>query len=107
MFYVYVLKSSRDQKNYIGCTSDLRRRLFEHTSGAVQSTKFRRPLKLIYYEAYEFQEAAFCREKRLKNFGQSYAHLIKRLTAGVRLREEESDVRKNAYAKNKTFNKTL
>jgi len=51
-YYLYVLKSLKDNNLYIGKTSDLRRRTKEHQSGKVLSTKGRLPLKLIYYEAY-------------------------------------------------------
>ena len=52
MIYVYVLQSELDSGLYIGMSGDLRRRLREHQGGISQSTKGRRPWKLIYYEAY-------------------------------------------------------
>lgn len=52
MHYVYVLRSDKDGDLYIGRTNDLRRRFLEHQEGKVFSTKGRRPLKLVYYEAY-------------------------------------------------------
>jgi putative endonuclease len=66
MFYIYILKSKIDQRLYTGYTSDLRRRLKEHISGTVQSTQNRRPLELIYYEAYKNKQSALKREKYLK-----------------------------------------
>jgi len=49
MYYVYLLKSERDQRWYIGYTKlSPERRLTAHNSGLVMSTKSRRPLKLIY-----------------------------------------------------------
>ncbi len=51
-FYIYVLRSLKDKKIYIGKTQDLRRRLKEHNAGKVKSTKNRRPFELVYYEAY-------------------------------------------------------
>jgi len=51
-YYLYVLKSRKDDKLYIGKTKDLVRRYKEHNLGIVQSTKGRRPLNLVYYEAY-------------------------------------------------------
>ena len=51
-YYLYVLKSLKDDKLYIGTTENLIRRIKEHQSGKVTSTKSRLPLKLIYYEAY-------------------------------------------------------
>lgn len=66
MFYVYILKSIRDGKLYIGYTNDLRRRISEHNGGLVISTEGRRPFKLIYYEAYKSEADARKREKNLK-----------------------------------------
>ncbi len=61
-FFVYVLKSEKDNNFYIGCTSNLQNRLKQHLSGKVLSTKARLPLKLIYkeffidkYEAYRVE----------------------------------------------------
>lgn len=66
MFYIYILKSTVDGKFYTGFSSSLRERLREHNSGGVQSTKNRRPLELIYYEAYKEKVNALKREKFLK-----------------------------------------
>ena len=79
MFYLYVLKSKKDQKCYIGSTSDLKRRLAEHLNKKVYTTKRMNKPKLIYYEAYSNIEAAQEREKKLKQFGSSYKGLVKRL----------------------------
>ncbi|HBM46058.1 MAG: hypothetical protein UT05_C0012G0008 [Parcubacteria group bacterium GW2011_GWF2_38_76] len=66
MHYVYVLKSNKDRKTYVGCTRDLRKRIIMHNTGRVESTAGRRPLKLIFYEAFNNQSDAFEREKYLK-----------------------------------------
>jgi putative endonuclease len=66
MFYVYVLKSEKDNKLYIGFTSDLKRRLDEHEKGKTNSTKSRLPLTLIYYEAHMSEADARRREKYFK-----------------------------------------
>ncbi|MBI5476194.1 MAG: GIY-YIG nuclease family protein [Ignavibacteriales bacterium] len=42
-YTVYVLRSLSDVKRYIGMTNDLHRRIREHNSGKVFSTKSRRP----------------------------------------------------------------
>ncbi|HBU06564.1 MAG TPA: excinuclease ABC subunit C [Candidatus Magasanikbacteria bacterium] len=65
-FYTYVLLSEKDNKRYIGYTHDLQKRFKEHNSGLVFSTKYRRPMKLIYYEACLTKEDAINREKYLK-----------------------------------------
>jgi putative endonuclease len=67
VFYVYVLRSESDAGLYIGFSTDLKRRLAEHTRGASFATKSRGPWKLIYYEAYLSQEDALGREKYLKS----------------------------------------
>ena len=65
MEYVYFLLLN-DGKIYKGLTSDLKRRISEHDQGKVSSTKHKRPLKLIHYEAYLLKEDAARREKYLK-----------------------------------------
>ena len=66
MYYIYILKSKLDQKLYTGYTSDLKKRLKDHQMGNVESTKNRRPLELVYYEAYQYKKLALKREKFLK-----------------------------------------
>ena len=52
MFYVCIMFSEKDKQLYIGYTPDLKTRMEKHHKGFVTATKFRRPLKLIYYESY-------------------------------------------------------
>ncbi|MDZ7586148.1 MAG: GIY-YIG nuclease family protein [Patescibacteria group bacterium] len=66
MHLVYILQSLKDKKMYVGITGNLRLRLGKHRQGEVQSTKNRRPWKLIGYEAYLTKEEAAKREKYLK-----------------------------------------
>jgi len=68
-FYVYVLQSLKDKKQYIGYTNNLRRRLEEHNSGKNISTKHRVPLRFVYYEACLSQEDAKRREEYFKVTG--------------------------------------
>ena len=73
MYFVYVLKSLKDSKFYTGFTRDLNKRLLEHNEGTTRSTKFRRPLELIYYEACRNRRDALHREKYLKTtYGKRY-----------------------------------
>ena len=51
MYYVYVLQSRKDKRFYVGSTKDLKSRFDDHKFGRVESTKDRRPLKIVYYEA--------------------------------------------------------
>ncbi|OGD93822.1 excinuclease ABC subunit C [Candidatus Curtissbacteria bacterium RIFCSPLOWO2_01_FULL_37_9] len=72
-YYTYVLESLRDGKFYIGWTDDLKARIDKHNKGAVQATKVRVPLKLVYFEACLSKEKAIEREKTLKTgFGRKY-----------------------------------
>lgn len=82
MYYVYVLKSEKDGKLYTGFAGDLRKRLTDHGKGLVTSTRFRRPLKLIYYEAFTHQGDATRREKYLKT-GMGKRDLRNRLKEGL------------------------
>jgi putative endonuclease len=65
MFYVYILRMNNSQL-YTGFTSDLKRRIQDHDYGKVKSTRLRRPLQLIHYEAYLLESDARRREKFLK-----------------------------------------
>lgn len=66
MYYVYILFSEKDKLLYTGSSPDLRTRFEKHTYGFVKATKHRRPLKLIYYEAYSNELDAKRREIYLK-----------------------------------------
>ncbi len=68
MYYTYVLHSEKDGKFYTGYAKNLKLRFEQHCKGQVESTKDRRPLKLIYYEACLSQEDATKREKYLKSY---------------------------------------
>ena len=79
MYYVYFLKSKNFNQIYVGSTNDLKRRLEEHNKGKSPSTKRYLPWKLIYYEAFEEENFARMREKKLKNHGNSLRELKKRI----------------------------
>ncbi len=79
MYYMYILRSSKDSRLYIGSTVDLKKRMLEHQSGKVFATKYRLPFELIYYEAYPKEFMARKREKQLKYFGKAYQSLKERL----------------------------
>ena len=65
MFYVYILLENNGQL-YTGFSADLRQRVKDHNAGKVESTRDRRPLKLLHYEAYTKESDARRREKYLK-----------------------------------------
>ncbi len=66
MNFVYVLKSQKDDKRYIGLTNNLEKRLALHNCGKVTATKNRRPFKLIYFEEFLDRSEAAKREKFFK-----------------------------------------
>jgi len=68
MYFVYILKSLKDGKYYVGLTSDVQKRLGNHNSGLNKSTKNRRPFKLIYSESLKRRSEAREREKFLKSY---------------------------------------
>ncbi len=66
MYYVYVLKSNVDENLYIGYTTNLKKRVQAHNQGLVPSTKTRRPLTLVFYEAFASKVDAELDEKFFK-----------------------------------------
>lgn len=66
MFYTYILKSKKNEKLYIGYTSNLRKRLVEHNQGSNLSTKSGKPWEIIYYESCIDKNDAKRRENYLK-----------------------------------------
>ena len=79
MFYIYILRSKKDNKLYIGSTNNLKRRFAEHNNGKVFSTKSRFPFELIYYEAYKSENDVRKRESNLKLRSKAFAQLKKRI----------------------------
>jgi putative endonuclease len=67
IYKVYILRSKRDNKRYVGFTNNLEKRIAEHNSGKVIATKNRRPPELIYFEGYENKFEAAKREKFFKS----------------------------------------
>lgn len=65
-YCVYVLFSEIDHQIYVGYTKDINKRFKEHMEGRVISTKFRRPLKIIFLEYYFLKEDAKYRELYFK-----------------------------------------
>jgi len=78
MFYVYIIKSEKDDSRYIGVTTNLERRLQEHNSGLAKYTSSKRPFKLVWYCAFNDKQKAYDFEKYLKS-SSGYAFTKKRL----------------------------
>ena len=73
MYHIYVLISNADNQFYVGFTNDLKTRLDSHAKGNVESTRNRRPLRLVYYEGCLNRDDALKRERYLKTtWGKRY-----------------------------------
>lgn len=63
MYYLYFLKSLKNQEVYVGSTSKHPEvRLLEHNNGSNKWTRQNRPLKLVYFEKYHCNKDAKSRE---------------------------------------------
>ena len=72
-YYIYILKSLKDNVFYTGFTINLEKRLHEHNYGQVKSTRYRRPFELVYFEGCRDKDDALHREKYLKTtYGKRY-----------------------------------
>ena len=71
-YYVYILSNWNNKVLYIGITSNLERRLYEHKMKLADGfTKRYNVNKLVYYECTCDVEAAITREKQLKGWTRS------------------------------------
>jgi len=64
--FVYILKSQKDGKRYVGLTDDIERRIKQHNVGRVVSTRSRRPFVLERFEEFSDRVTARVREKYYK-----------------------------------------
>ncbi len=67
IYYVYIIKSLRVKRFYVGFTIDLERRLKSHNKGNTKSTRPFGPWEMIYYEQFESKSEAYKREWHLKH----------------------------------------
>ncbi|MCC7260122.1 MAG: GIY-YIG nuclease family protein [Alphaproteobacteria bacterium] len=79
-YYVYILASKPHGTLYIGVTSDLIRRIYEHRTDAVDGfTRKYAVHRLVYFEMGNDIESAILREKQLKNWHRDWKiNLIER-----------------------------
>ena len=72
-FYLYILASRPGGAIYIGVTSDLVRRVYEHRSGFVEGhTKRFHIHRLVYFEVYSTARDAIQREKNMKHWPRAW-----------------------------------
>lgn len=79
-YYVYILSSQRNGTLYIGVTSNLSRRIWEHKNKFIKGFTAKYGVnKLVHYEAYQDVNIAIQREKRLKEWPRKWKlHLIEK-----------------------------
>jgi putative endonuclease len=66
MYFAYILKSLKDGKYYYGSSEDIEKRLKNHNSGKVKSTKNRKPFIIHYFEKFDTRTEAETRERYFK-----------------------------------------
>ena len=72
MIWCVYMVECQDTKIYTGITTDLTRRIREHNSGrGCRFTKYRRPVRLVFFEKWPTRSAALKREAAIKNFTRS------------------------------------
>jgi putative endonuclease len=70
---VYILASARNGTLYVGVTSDLIKRVFEHRNDFVEGfTKKYKVHRLVYYEVFGDMTAAITREKQIKKWNRKW-----------------------------------
>lgn len=70
---VYMLASKRNGTLYVGVTSDLAKRIWEHKNSAVEVfTKKYRIHVLVRYEVHDTMESAIAREKAIKEWNRAW-----------------------------------
>lgn len=84
MFWVYILKSEKDNSLYIGQTSNIEKRLLHHNEGLSKYTSRKIPWKIVYTEKYGSRNEAIKRERFLKKQRNRdfYNRLIKNWQSG-------------------------
>ena len=77
MYFVYILSNWNDSVVYIGVTSNLPKRLYEHRSGLADGfTKKYNVHKLVYFEQTSDVYSALSREKQLKKWSRAKKELL-------------------------------
>lgn len=73
VFYVYMMASRRNGTLYVGVTSDLARRAYEHREGLIKGFTSRYGVTmLVWYDHFPTADEAISFEKRLKRWRRSW-----------------------------------
>ena len=71
MNYTYIVRC-KDETLYCGWTNNLEKRIASHNQGTgAKYTRNRRPVELVYYEAFDTKEAAMRREYEIKQMSRN------------------------------------
>jgi putative endonuclease len=88
-YYVYILASKKNGTLYIGVTSDLVKRIYEHKQNLIDGfSKEYNVHSLVYYELHQEVEEAILREKQMKKWNRKWK---------MRLIEEKNHEWKDLY----------
>jgi len=68
MWLVYILRSEKSGRYYVGSTNDLDRRLHEHNIGHTPSTRNKGPWVVVYSERAQTEAEARKRERQIKSW---------------------------------------
>lgn len=72
-YFVYILAKARNSTFYVGITSDLKKRIWEHKNETADGFTKKYGIKnLVYYEIYDDAENAIKREKQLKKWNRPW-----------------------------------
>ena len=70
---VYILASKRNGTLYVGVTSNLVQRIWQHREGVVPGFSLKHGIKqLVYFEVHDNMDAAIRREKNIKNWNRRW-----------------------------------
>ena len=67
--FVYILKSKKDGRHYIGNSADVSKRLERHCVGDTLSTKHRGDFSIVYFEKFSARAEATAKERYIKDLG--------------------------------------
>jgi putative endonuclease len=78
MRYVYILKSEKSGRYYVGRAADLPKRLKQHNDGKTRSLKAYLPMQVVHVEEFSSKQEAYRRERRIKSYkgGEAFKRLL-------------------------------
>jgi putative endonuclease len=80
--FVYIIKSPRANKHYVGSTTNLRKRLMDHNSGnGGKFTSLHRPWELVCYKSCANEQEARLVEKKIKAYkgGRAFRQIVENM----------------------------